>query len=54
MATCVLQMDISEAELITLLNELPNKNIWAIIMLGGGHFAAGIYKGKLKNICFLI
>ena len=43
-------MEVSEDELITLLNELPNRNMWAIIMLGGGHFAAGIYKGNLDCI----
>jgi hypothetical protein len=32
-------------ELIGLINQLPSHDLWTIIMLGGGHFAAGIYRG---------
>lgn len=38
----------SDTELLQLIQSLPNQNMWAIIMLGGGHFAAAIYQGKLK------
>ncbi|KAK4008263.1 hypothetical protein OUZ56_013410 [Daphnia magna] len=35
----------NEEELIQLIQNLPKQNMWAIIMLGGGHFAAAVYQG---------
>ncbi|XP_046452229.1 ankyrin repeat and zinc finger domain-containing protein 1-like [Daphnia pulex] len=35
----------SDTELLQLIQSLPKQNMWAIIMLGGGHFAAAIYQG---------
>ncbi|KAJ1527051.1 hypothetical protein ONE63_008592 [Megalurothrips usitatus] len=32
--------------LVSTTLELPQNDKWAIIMLGGGHFAAGIFKGQ--------
>lgn len=36
----------NEEELIQLIQNLPKQNMWAIIMLGGGHFAAAVYQGN--------
>jgi len=36
-------------ELISLISQLPTQDLWTIIMLGGGHFAAGIYRGIFSS-----
>ncbi|XP_073970573.1 tRNA endonuclease ANKZF1-like isoform X2 [Rhodnius prolixus] len=36
----------SDERLIELLTKLPYRTNWLIIMLGGGHFAAAIFKGN--------
>ena len=33
-------------QVIASISTLPTRTRWAIIMLGGGHFAAAIFKGK--------
>lgn len=35
----------SDEELLNLIGQLQERNMWAIVMLGGGHFAAAVYKG---------
>ena len=34
-----------DEELLDLIYQLPNRSKWAVVMLGGGHFAAAIYNG---------
>lgn len=44
---CVLLQDVPEKDeqLIPLALNVAANPFWAIIMLGGGHFAAGIFQG---------
>ncbi len=32
--------------MLRLIERLPSQRHWAVLMLGGGHFAAAIYKGN--------
>ena len=34
-----------DIDVLQAIDRLPSQNQWAIIMLGGGHFAAAIFKG---------
>ena len=36
----------SEIELLKLIQNAPKRLTWAILMLGGGHFAGAIFRGK--------
>jgi len=36
----------SEKDLVTLLQNAPRRLTWAILMLGGGHFAGAVFRGK--------
>lgn len=36
----------SDDHLVELINKLPYRTNWLIIMMGGGHFAAAIFKGS--------
>ena len=35
----------SDAQLLGLILSLPQQKKWAVIMTGGGHFAAAIFNG---------
>lgn len=35
----------SDDHLVDLIKKLPNRTTWLIIMMGGGHFAAALFKG---------
>ena len=37
---------IEHFKVIASITTLPTRVKWAIIMLGGGHFAAAVFKGK--------
>ena len=36
----------SDSDLVTLLQNAPRRLTWAILMLGGGHFAGAIFRGR--------
>ena len=36
-------------DLLQAIYKLPFQNQWAVIMLGGGHFAAAIFKGTAST-----
>lgn len=36
----------SEDQLVSMVKQLPAQDTWMIIMLGGGHMAAAVFKGK--------
>lgn len=40
-------MPTGDKQLLSLALQSPSHTYWAIIMLGGGHFAAGIFKGEV-------
>lgn len=39
----------TENQLVDLTRNLPSQNCWMIFMLGGGHMAAAVFKGKLTE-----
>ena len=36
----------SDKDLVTLLENAPRRLTWAVLMLGGGHFAGAVFRGK--------
>lgn len=38
----------SEDQLVSMVKQLPAQDTWMIIMLGGGHMAAAVFKGKAE------
>lgn len=40
-----------DIDLLQAIYKLPSQNQWAVIMLGGGHFAAAIFKGAITICC---